>query len=793
MFTKEQVAGKFLPVPGLALLACLCMVPLAHAKKEQPTEEKWSDWSSLGAGYVARRREPEKMDKPRSLRRLKTTQVRSSSKNSVPAVWKTWNQLNSAQTSKNKTASNVDQLWLYTTEEGLHSVSIAELASKSGATEKQLRKKARKGKLSITNAGDPVAWHFDRDSGDILFPAQVYDTFYTATNAYHFRMNGRDAKPMEKSKRKRDRPSVSGTDTPFIDTLHFEEEPDFSFSTGPVAAEPDADFWFWDFLYGGFKDEITVSLNIPYPAAEGTARITIALRGWTDLEDGAEHEVYASLNGVEIGSSVVWDGFDSAELAAEFDQGLLDPAGNNTLTLRNSYAAGTHPGQFLDTIDVSYSRMPVTDTNTLWLHEAAAGTQRVGGFSSENLLVIEAPEGQSVLRRNILIEPDGLGGWSVSFKATAGADYLISGVDDGSYLPSVATDHPSSLAKRSNSANYLIIAPREFVNTAEALASYRSARFGSTSIAWLDDIYDEFSDGREDPAAITAFMARVQDKWRVSPSVVTLLGKGSLDMKDRMGYADNFVPVVMVSTPWAIAVSDDRLLDNDSRQDFAVGRLPITSDAEGLAYVQKLITHESATAGAERYQAVLVADDPDKGGDFLANAQQMASHLSATAGFDQITTLNHPQDAVRTSLILSDTWQAGYVSYDGHGSSGQVGDGTENFIRASDAALLQNTVYPVFTALTCAAGDDSMPGTRSLAGALVLNPTGGAIASLAPTGLSLDLDAQKLAYAFVDSAFAGTNTIGDATRDAKVQTAGSVSEFMPRIYAVVGEPAVFAR
>jgi fermentation-respiration switch protein FrsA (DUF1100 family) len=122
-----------------------------------------------------------------------------------------------------------------------------------------------------------------------------------------------------------------------------------------------------------------------------------------------------------------------------------------------------------------------------------------------------------------------------------------------------------------------------------------------------------------------------------------------------------------------------------------------------------------------------------------------------------------------------------------------VGDGTENFIKASDAALLQNTVYPVFAALTCAAGDDSMPGSRSLAGALVLNPTGGAIASLAPTGLSLDQDAQRLAYAFVDSAFAGMNTVGDAARDAKVQTTGSISEFMPRIYSVVGEPAVFAR
>ena len=51
---------------------------------------------------------------------------------------------------------------------------------------------------------------------------------------------------------------------------------------------------------------------------------------------------------------------------------------------------------------------------------------------------------------------------------------------------------------------------------------------------------------------------------------------------------------------------------------------------------------------------------------------------------------------------------------------------------------MTNSVYPVFTALTCAAGDDTQPGVRSLASSLVINPGGGSIVSVAPTGLSLD-------------------------------------------------------
>jgi hypothetical protein len=148
---------------------------------------------------------------------------------------------------------------------------------------------------------------------------------------------------------------------------------------------------------------------------------------------------------------------------------------------------------------------------------------------------------------------------------------------------------------------------------------------------------------------------------------------------------------------------------------------------------------------------------------------------------------------VRTNLLRSSAWEVGYVSYDGHGSTAQAGDGTENFITAADATLLKNAVHPIFTALTCAAGDYAWPGTRSLAGALVINPVGGAIVSLAPTGLSLDADAQQLGVAFVNSLYTGMNTVGDALLEAETQTEGSISDFMPHIYAVVGEPAVYAR
>lgn len=794
MTINKTAGGRLAAITALVLAVALQVAPSAGANETRPEEASWSDWAVIGAGFVARRREPPGLDLPPVERRLADTQSRNTRKLSRGGRddARQPEPTDTAAQAAVHAAPTLYNLWFYTTREGLHSVTITELAARSGASEVRIRNMALQGRLSITNAGNPVSWYVDEQSDAIWFVAASFESFHTAADAYHFVFNGRFAQPIAAGGDAT--PTLPGTPAPFTDTLRFEEEPDFQFSVGPVAAEPDADYWFWDYLYGGYKDQIEVALRVPHPAPGGTARMRISLRGWTDLEYGDEHEVYARLNGVDIGSSISWDGFDAAELVAEFDQDLLQPGGDNILTLHNSYAPGTHPGQFLDAVELSYSRMPTAENGALWLRAATAGTQRVDGLRSEQVVVLESPRGQAILREDVLLQPDDQGGWSVTFEAAEGVDYLVA-ERAGAYLATVAADFPSTLAKRNNAADYLIIAPREFSQTAQNLADYRGNRFGQVKVVWLDDIYDEFGSGREDPAAITAFMRNVQDKWLLAPSVVMIIGNGSLDHKDRMGYGDSFVPVSMVSTPWAIAPSDDRLLDNASQTSasFAIGRLPITSDEEGLAYLDKLVAHESGSYGNERFRAVLVADNPDEAGDFQANSEQLAEQLLLGSGFDSVVRLYHPQHGVRAGLTLSSTWEVGYVNYDGHGSSGQVGDGKEKFITAADADLLQNTAYPVFSALTCAAGDYSWPGTRSLAGALVLNPAGGAIAALAPTGLSLDADAHKLGTAFVDSLFAGMNSVGDALLEAKIQTAGSISGFMPLVYAVVGEPAVLAR
>ncbi len=807
----------------ICLVAGLALSTSALQAKQKPVDnESWDEWKGLGKGFAGRRKVPPNFHLKASKRSLKSTQKRGKKgrKNAKNRKRQSINQsinqgFNAAAINSLDTIDQtVNAVWLNTRAQGLYGVSIDELAVALEKPAKTVRKKAEKGELVLRNAGLPLSWHLDGET--VLFAAKAYDTFYSDTNATRLKLGGKNslrkgkALPMEVVN---DAPSsLSGVATPFMETLKFEEEPDFLFSVSSTASDPDADYWYWNYLFGGHQEQLNIPLTIPSPVGYGPAEIRVTLRGSSSLYAGDEHQVSAELNGFSLGS-LTWDNFEERDLELSFDQSLLDPSGNNTLTLSSSAIAGAYAVQFLDQVEIDYARLPVAVDDILWLHDAAAGSQSVSGFSSADIFVIESPLGKAIIRNDINIVSDGYGGWAVNFETSPGASYLLSG--SGSIKTSeqpiqsvsaaetedtpdpeltLVPDYRSTLKKRKNRANYLIIAPDDFAETATGLQAHRLKRFSNVEIAWLKDIYDEFSDGREDPSAIGEFVTWVEKKWQQPPSFITLIGKGTLDHKNRMGYGDSFLPTTLTGTPWKVAASDDKLLAIGDESRFAVGRIPITSDAQGLAYLAKLAAYENTTPGVERFEAVVVADevDPDAG-DFHANSDLLAERLTDYLGFSSVTKLYHPDNPVHDTLIQSATWETGYVTYDGHGSIDRIGIGIQSLFTSDEAALLENSSYPIFTALTCSSGNDSWPGAGSLTGALVLNPGGGAIVAMAPSGLSLDADAQVLGNAYVDSLYAGNLTIGEAVREAKTLVRGDISEFMPNIYSVIGDPAVYAR
>ena len=721
--------------------------------------DQWSEWRGLAQGFAARKRVPP----PPPAQPLAAPQA-------APATAPT------------------GALWLRTQAEGLYRVPTAQLAALLGDQADQVRKWLSKDKkLALVNAGAPVPWYYDAASDALYFVAQEYRTLHTNENAYRLAKN--NAPSLTMAERTGAGPAAGSPAGTFRETLRLEQ--DLTFSLWPIKDDTEADYWFWDYLYAGTShDAVTVPLTLPGAATTGQGQLRVFLRGWTDYETGNDHRVSATLNGTALGAPLEWDGFTTAVLTVPFDQALLAKGNSLTLLSQKINAAVTkNPGQWLDRIEAAYQREPKAENGQLWLHGLAAGTHTVAGFNKDAnaIYVIEAPAtARAVWRRDVTIASTGAG-WQVSFNAPQGGDFLV--VDSTALrTPKAEIDATSTLAKANNRADYLIVAPRALAQTADALAAYRVGNQRKVEIAWLDDIYDEFSAGRTDPRAISDFLAQVYRNWKRVPEYVVLLGNGTLDHRNRQGYGDSLLPVRMMMSPWGLLVSDHRYTDmnGDGRSKYAFGRIPATTDAQGLAYVQKM---QAATSAPRR--AMVVADDPDSGGDFHTNANRQAEELKGLLGRrSSVTKFYHPTDAVSAALTDSANWNVAYLSYDGHGSALQLGNSSENFLTIANAKALTNGKLPVFVALTCEAGDGSQPGLGgSVAGALALNPAGGALAALAPTGVSLDAQAQVIGSAFADHLLGGRLSVGQAAREAQTQSAGQVAPFMLGVYQILGDPA----
>ena len=102
----------------------------------------------------------------------------------------------------------------------------------------------------------------------------------------------------------------------------------------------------------------------------------------------------------------------------------------------------------------------------------------------------------------------------------------------------------SNIRGYSPGAKYIIISHKLFREQAERLKNYRSneAKIKTTSyVAYIDDIFNEFSGGSLDPTAIRDFLKYAYDNWEIKPEYVLLFGDGDFDYFDILGKGLNFI------------------------------------------------------------------------------------------------------------------------------------------------------------------------------------------------------------------------------------------------------------
>jgi hypothetical protein len=677
-----------------------------------------------------------------------------------------------------------DEIKIAVKEKGLYHLDAAAIANTLGIPLQRAQRKIGNLNYQLLNQGQPVAYIPAKGNTGLYFFGEDIDSIYTDKNIYW--LNKKKGLSMEFVNGGSPAPTYG--DETFVDTLHLEED---HYALTALFDDPKSDFWLWDFVKGGERGK-RFNFYAHGAASYGTASLRVLLKGATNSGANPDHHVKVSLNGTYIGQSW-WDGINDHTFEINFDQSLLMDGGN-TIKVTGILDNGVPYSIFhVDSFDLTYNRKYLALNDRLLCSGDDNPVITISGFTGSDIFVFDVTKPR---------EPKFVTGTTidatnrVSFiPKKPNRVYLALSVNGLISPVSITADKPSSLKKKNNSADYVVIAGEGLESAAEDLAGLRERRGFETMVVELEDIYDEFSYGLSSPKAIKAFLKYAYHNWgHQGPRYVVLAGDGTYDYKDVLGYGDNLIPPLMVNTQKGIFAADNRFGDaagKDGIPEIAIGRLPVLTGAELQTLIDKISDYENAS-GQAFARVMMLADNPDHGGNFPVDSNYLASLVPAGYTVEKIYLSDFTNVAqARQKVIDGFNLGALLANYIGH--AGLTKLAAEGLLRTSDVPALQNGVnLPVMTAFTCIAGRFSIPGYDSLSEVLLLKENGGVAASWAPTGASVNYLARTLAEGFFNSVFRDKEKVlGRAVlKSLRGYAASGGALFIVDIYNLLGDPAL---
>lgn len=639
--------------------------------------------------------------------------------------------------------------------------------------------------LILSSQGSNVAYMPSNGNTGILFYGQgIKNNVYTNDNVYWVSQGAGLQMEVVNGKG----PAPSGANSTFKETLHIEED---LLAVPVLFSDPEADYWFWDYIVSGDPSDgiktFTVQVNGPANVSS-MASVTINLHGFTNTI----HHVIVRLNGTSIGV-YQWEGAEPGTFTAGFSQGILHE-GANDVEIEGSLDEGSNYDIFyVDSFDLTYQRLYQAAGNTLTCRGDQNPVVTITGFTTPQIMLFDITDAQKPELVKATTISGTNGSYSVSFNPSSPSSlYLAVTADAVAAVTDVNTTGQSVLKMKNNSADYLIITTPEMKATANLLASYRKTQRLMPMVVVLDDIMDEFNYGIYNPKAIRDFLSYAFNNWNKPPRYVLLAGNGTYDYKNNLGEDDNLIPTLMSETPSGLYPSDNLFANFNGSHipEIAVGRLPVLTASDLQNVINKIITFESSAG----IQIIMLADNPDGGGDFPLSSDEAASLLPQSYSVEKIYLSQYPIDEARMLLMNGINSGTVFLNYIGHGGVNILAG--EGLLKTDDIASMTNRgKYPVLAAMTCSAGQFAIPGYDSISEALLMKKDAGAAAVWAPTGLSYNSLSVILDEEFLKAAFSNNKTIlGDVILKA---LSGYVSSGSPTyvldIYNLLGDPALKMR
>jgi hypothetical protein len=439
-------------------------------------------------------------------------------------------------------------------------------------------------------------------------------------------------------------------------------------------------------------------------------------------------------------------------------------------------------------------------------------------------------------------------GSALNFNVNVNGQKTFVAFKDGYLTPASARRVSNQNLHGLAQADYVIVTHPSFRTAADRLAAFHRSKHNLTvNVVEIQQIYNEFSSGAQDPTAVRDFMKMFYDRsaqnGSLAPRYLLFVGDGSYDYKGISASASaNFLPTYQSrksQRPTESYTSDDYFgfLDdgegfwgensaevpgvpdmlffvegdtmiNTHGLDIAVGRLPVSTASNANAVVDKIIRYinEPSGFGPWRNKVVLVADHKDDEGYIhLSQADSYGPDIEAAdpcINVDKIYMDNYTMETTasgskfpdgKSALLKSLDEGSLLVNYTGHG--GEIGWSNSSILDIADInSLVNGNRLPAYITATCEFGRWDDPGRLSGAETLFLKEEGGSIAMFTTvrvvySGPNFVLNQNFYNYVLNEDTIAGRMpTMGEVFM--RTKNASWLNGINNRNFSLMGDPAM---
>lgn len=697
--------------------------------------------------------------------------------------------------------------------------------------------------LQVWTHGEQVATHFIGDSdaqfeaGEaLLFYATITPDIYSETDLYWLTVGDTPALRMTTSSAA---PAGAVTDSSDALTTHLEEDFIYRNDLPRYGAPASYPRWYWAELNSLFSPSYTLHAALPTALTSGySAQLRVRMMGGSSSPTSPHHRVRVELNGQTVGV-LTWNDFTAMQQEFQVPASWLRRGLNQvTFAVENQAGVGLDLS-YLDWVEIDYRRSLAAVNSRLAFEVSGAGRReyQAEGFAGVDVLAFDvttaaAPvrltglqampsaqqpsEGQvdatpaavSLDAHQVYLPIAGAPGpssnaaYSVRFGQTSDVprSYELVRAATVSNVAPLSRDTGSTLRSTTNRADYLLISHRSLWPAAQTLADFRRARGLTVALIDVQDVYDEFSNGRLDPRALRDFVAYAYGNWRTpAPAYLMLLGSSHYDYRMRSGATTQpiLVPTYFACVdPWVCEVAVENefvtVSGDDRMPDLALGRLPARTLAEATVMVNKVIAYESnPPAGSWANTLVFVSDNardadgvPDPAGNFEALTEGIIATVPSAYAVGRVYFDPYPADdngepyryrtptATTDAIVAAVNGGAVFLNYSGH--AGVTTWAHEAILRARDVGRNDVTRFangprqPIVLDMACASGNFADPQYTGLEVMMLGWSSGGSVAGWAATGFGVATGHDQLHRGFYQAVFNnGVRTLGLATAAGK--------------------------